>query len=99
MKTEVYVHRNHPYLKAHRRWKYFKTYWEKNCKPHLPRGCSDESVGYSISVYQNYLDLIRLLPLVDPGKNNKRVSLDWYDESFDGYYDIVRYKYDHMETI
>ena len=85
---------NHPYLKAHRRWKKYTHWWFSYCKPRL-KGCdySQDDVYIHLST--------DIAPSSSRSKQTKRPNLDWYDKFYDGYgsYDKIKNMIDHMETI
>ena len=86
--------RNHPYLKAHRRWKKYNAWWFSHCKPRLKRcDYSQPNVIFTLST--------DIVPSTSKHRQTRRPSLDWYDKFYDGYgsYDKMRNMIDHMETI
>jgi len=88
------MHINHPYLKAHRRWKKYNAWWFLRCKPRLKRyNYSQDDVDINLSIH--------ITPRSSRGKQTIRPNLDWYDKFYDGYgsYDKIRNMIDHMETI
>jgi|TARA_R100000306_G_scaffold39078_1_gene38692 hypothetical protein len=94
---------NHPYLKAHRRWKGTQEYWERYCKPYLTR----DFIGSPISDYQAKGDILfsDFFHIADYKTKSKIIlnpypDLDFQDKYFDGigYYDKMRNIIDHMET-
>tara|TARA_R110000787_G_scaffold246295_1_gene352056 strand:+ start:11822 stop:12109 length:288 start_codon:yes stop_codon:yes gene_type:complete len=91
----------HPYLKANNRWKIYREYWKKHCKPFLAGGCSGSDIAdYQFKTYIDFLYLTDyktksyIIPKPYP-------DLDLQDKYYDGlgYYDKLKNIEDHMEKI
>tara|TARA_B100000427_G_scaffold119553_1_gene99633 strand:+ start:369 stop:635 length:267 start_codon:yes stop_codon:yes gene_type:complete len=88
------MHRDHPYLRAHERWKSYTRWWFSYCKPRLkPSPYSQEGAYITLST--------DIAPSSSRVRQTKRPNLDWYDKFYDGYgsYDKIKNMIDHMETI